>query len=346
MNRRTSIVNISGDHEETLIQLAKHLGASKFRRKIFNAIYGRGTRPRSKKQVMEAAGISAGGTNPQQAQNELNYLSAHHLIVKLENDGSVKDGSRILYGKDDTVRAHRKKIVKFADNPEVASQIPTKRRPVVHGITSVRRVSRQALSKRKQLAVLYLTANPDENSPLRIDAEIKAVQEAIRRSNFRDHITINYRPAADLQSLLNGLNDHRPKIVHFSGHGHSGGITTDAGDSSQAELSEVSFRLLAQALAATDNPPEIIVLNSCESSGAISDLIPPAKVVITMRETITDIAASAFAVQFYAAIASGQSVKASFDQGKLAVEIASITEFDTPELAYSPDVNPGSMVLT
>ena len=51
MNQRTSTVNISGDYEETILQLAKHLGKSKIRRQIFNAIYGRGTLPKSKKQI-------------------------------------------------------------------------------------------------------------------------------------------------------------------------------------------------------------------------------------------------------------------------------------------------------
>jgi hypothetical protein len=44
---------------------------SKIRRKVFNAVYGRGTRARSKRQLMEAAKIRADGTNGQQVQNEL-----------------------------------------------------------------------------------------------------------------------------------------------------------------------------------------------------------------------------------------------------------------------------------
>lgn len=104
MNARTSIVNISGDHEETVLQLAKHLGTNEIRRSIFSAIYGRGTRPRSKKQLMEAAKITDKGTKSQQVQNALDHLFKHHLVVKTENKGSVIDGSRYLYGKDETVR--------------------------------------------------------------------------------------------------------------------------------------------------------------------------------------------------------------------------------------------------
>src|SRR5690348_874977 len=112
MAERASIVNISGDHEETLTQLAKHLGRNKLRRKVFNAIYGRGANPRSKPQIMDAAKIPT--RDAQQVQNALDHLSKHHLIVRMDNDGSVKDKSRYLYHKDQSVRANRPMIIKFA----------------------------------------------------------------------------------------------------------------------------------------------------------------------------------------------------------------------------------------
>jgi hypothetical protein len=65
-----------------------------------------------------------------------------------------------------------------------------------------------------------------------------------------------------------------------------------------------------------------------------------------MRDSVSDIAATAFAVKFYAAIASGQSVKAAFAQGKLAVEVASIGEVDTPEMLVASGVDAKKLVLT
>lgn len=346
MTLRTSIVNISGDHEETVLQLAKHLGKSKLRRTIFDAVYGRGTLPKSKKQIMAAAGITPEGTISQQVQNELDNLAKHHLIVKLENSGQVKDGSRFLYQKDPTVRAIRSSIERFADNNKAADSIPTKRRPAIRGAASVRNVSKDVLKKRSHLNVLYLTANADINSPLRIDAEVRKVQEAVRGSRFRDNITIQYKPAADLNSLIDGLNDYRPQIVHFSGHGNAAGVATDTGRVSKSSGKFLTFEQLAKALAATDHPPEVVILNACESSAAKTALIPPAKILIGMRTAVGDVPAAAFAIRFYAAIASGQSVKASFEQGKIAVEAASIGEMDTPELICGRNVNPATKVLT
>jgi hypothetical protein len=133
------------------------------------------------------------------------------LIVRIENEGSVKDGSRYLYQKDATVRANRERIVRLADDRKAAEKIATKRRPIMQGTDIVRRITRQELKKRKHLTVLYLVANPDPENPLRVDVEIRRVQESIRGSAYRDNIAIEYRPVADLNSLIDGLNDHRPQ---------------------------------------------------------------------------------------------------------------------------------------
>jgi len=344
MAERTSVLDLSGNNEETILQWAKDLGTSKIRRRLFNTVYGRGEKGRSKKQIMWAAKIDP--RDAQQAQNELDHLASTHLIVRADNDGSVKDGSRYLYRKDPSVRKNRERIIRFADNRKAAAKVPTKRRPLVRGLPSIRTITRQALRKKKRLNVLYLTANPDAAHSLRVDAEVRQVQNAVRGSPYRDNISLEYRPAADLDSLIEGLNDHRPRIVHFSGHGYDGGIAVDSAKVGKRPVKTVSFELLAKALSATDDPPEIIVLNSCKSAGARKAFLPPAKIIIVMRDSVSDLAATAFAAKFYAAIAAGQSVKAAFAQGKIAVEMVSLNEADTPDLLVAPGIDPAKVVLT
>ncbi len=132
MVERTAIIDLSGGHEETVLQLAKHLRRNQLRRKIYNTIYGRGSRPRSKLQIMRAARIP--DRHSQQAQNQLDHLAKHHLILRVENDGSVRDGSRNLYRKEPNIRAIREEFVKYADNPKLAKSVPTKRRPFSGGL--------------------------------------------------------------------------------------------------------------------------------------------------------------------------------------------------------------------
>jgi hypothetical protein len=344
MTERTSVFDLSGNNEETILQWAKDLGTSKIRRRLFNTVYGRGNKPRSKKQIMQAANIEL--RDAQQAQNELDHLASTHLIVRMDNDGSVKDGSHYLYRKDSSVRKNRKRIIRFADNRNAAAKVATKRRPLIRNVTSIKTITRKTLRKKQRLDVLYLTANPDSEHSLRVDAEVRQVQSAVRGSRYRDNISLEYRPAADLNSLIEGLNDHRPRIVHFSGHGYDGGIAVDSAKVRKRPVETVSFELLAKALSATDHPPEIIVLNACKSVGARKAFLPPAKIVIVMRDSISDLAATAFAAKFYAAVAAGQSVKMAFAQGKVAIEMVSLNEADSPELLVATGIDPAKIVLT
>jgi CHAT domain len=163
--------------------------------------------------------------------------------------------------------------------------------------------------------VLYLTANPDEQSSLRVDAEVRQVQEAVRGSKLRDNIELLYRPAADLNSIIDGLNDHEPGIVHFSGHGYSGGLAVDHAKVARPKGKILTFDILGKAFAAVDVPPRVVVLNACESAGAKKALLPSISAMIVMRDSVSDVAATAFATRFYAAIAAGQSLKSAFKQG-------------------------------
>jgi hypothetical protein len=42
---KQAVINPTGDHEDNIVRWAKNLGASKLRRTLFNAIYGRVSRP-------------------------------------------------------------------------------------------------------------------------------------------------------------------------------------------------------------------------------------------------------------------------------------------------------------
>ena len=126
MAGRTPVVDWSGNYEETCLQLAKHLGKSKIRRKLFDAIYGRVSKPRSRKQMVAATKLKS--SDGQQAQNELDHLAKYGLIKQIKNEGNVfvGDGSRWLYLKDENVRAHRAQILRYANNPEEAKNSANK----------------------------------------------------------------------------------------------------------------------------------------------------------------------------------------------------------------------------
>jgi CHAT domain-containing protein len=347
MKAKTSVVDWPGNYEENCVQLGKHLGTNRIRRKLFDAIYGRGSRPRTKKQLMDTVGLKA--NDAQQAQNQLDHLTRYGLVERNDNEGAAADGSHFVYSKEPNVRAHRKKIVQHADKPALRKKTPTKRNPMVRGVTVVLKrpaVTRSTVKTNKHLDVLYLMANPIPRHNLRVDAEVRNVTEEIRRSRFRDNITLHQSAAADLVAIIRGLNDHRPAIVHFSGHGNADGLATDNGGIKRAKVQFVTFVLLGKALAATDDPPKVVVLNACQSTAASGSLLGTAKAVIAMQHSISDVAAVAFATRFYGAIASGQSLQSAFKQGCVAVEAVSLGEAGTPKLITANGVDAKKLKLT
>lgn len=214
--------------------------------------------------------------------------------------------------------------------------------------------------KPEKLRVLYLTANPEATeteytSPdgvavkqsywLRTEAEVRQVKQALRGSKYRDLMDLEHKPAATFQDLLDGINDHRPHVVHFSGHGGGGSVLLENGSVEAPESTELRFDLLAEALAATDTPPTLLVLNACETLDGSDTILPAVPVVIAMSEPIGDIAATVFATQFYAAIASGQSVGAALRQAKVRMRGASLDDADLPQFLARDDQDVDSLVL-
>jgi hypothetical protein len=127
--------------------------------------------------------------------------------------------------------------------------------------------------------------------------------------------------------------------VHFSEHVSTGGLFFDGTDSDQTDGRDINFGLIAKALAATDTPPRVVVLNACDSYTGAEQILESVPVVIAMVDEISDLAGKLFPTKFYAAIASGQSLAAAFQQAQVAMEAAT-REGAMPELLPRDGVNP------
>jgi hypothetical protein len=211
----------------------------------------------------------------------------------------------------------------------------------------------------ERLRVLYLTANPEAveetvtdpdgtkhetGTYLRVDTEVRQVKQALRSAKYRDLIVIEHSPAATVGDLIDGLNDHRPHIVHFSGHASEWGLLMDNNEGTE-DGHNIAFDLVAKVLGATDDPPRLVVMNACESLAGAGDLLQTVPAVIGMSDEINDTDAVVFARSFYAAIASAQSVGAALAQAKVAMEAAALDGFELPELRARDDLDPFDLVL-
>lgn len=197
----------------------------------------------------------------------------------------------------------------------------------------------------EKLRVLYLTANPQRD--LRTEMEVRQVQQALRSAKYRELIDVQQRPAATFQDLLDGLNDVRPHIVHFSGHGGEGTLLFEHSDAEHGAEQSVGFELLVKALEATDHAPSLLVLNACDTLDDAAVILPAVPMVIAMSSAVLDTAAILFAQQFYAALASGQSVGSALKQARVKIDSALVEPgaSEPPSHVARDDVNLDKLVL-
>ena len=198
--------------------------------------------------------------------------------------------------------------------------------------------------KPERLRILLLGASSDGD--LRVGREQARIRLAVERALHRDLVELDGRPAATTSDLLDGITRFRPHVVHFSGH--SGNDLLEFEDDLDAQHIgvAVSAGAFGSAVAATDDPPILVVLNSCDSSAQLAGLVQGAvPFVIGMSDSISDGDAIAYAAQFYAAVANGQSILSAHMSGKAALELAGLPGADLPELVHAADVDPKSTIL-
>ncbi|UWF76683.1 MULTISPECIES: hypothetical protein [Microbacterium] len=198
--------------------------------------------------------------------------------------------------------------------------------------------------KPEKLRVLLLGASSEGD--LRVGREQKRIRAAVESALHRDLIELDVRPAATAADLLDGITKFRPHILHFSGHSNEDLIIFEYENDNPHRGHPVTARAFSRAIAATDEPPLLVLLNACRSAAQIDQLV--ADVVpfaIGMADSIADGDAINYATQFYASIANGQSVSSAHLAGQVALEMAGLDGAELPTLASAEDVDPTSTVL-
>ncbi|MEC4818046.1 MAG: CHAT domain-containing protein, partial [Scytonema sp. PMC 1069.18] len=177
--------------------------------------------------------------------------------------------------------------------------------------------------------ILILTANPATTSRLRLDEEVREIDEGLRRANNRQQFKLEQKWAVRTRDFYRAILDHKPMIIHFCGHGvgESGIVLND--ETGQPALVTADVLASQFALFATKGV-ECVVLNACysvEQAQAISQYVD---YVIGMSSAVGDKAAISFAVAFYDAIAAGEEVEFAYKLGRS--QLISFVEQQTPVL--------------
>ena len=176
---------------------------------------------------------------------------------------------------------------------------------------------------------------------LALDKECRAIRERIRASGSPLSLELRTEWAVRPDDLLQYLNEYRPHVVHFSGHGSSNEELILHGITDQPK--PVSMPALRALFSTLKDNIRLVVLNACYSRAQAEAIVEMIDCAVGMKRAIGDEAAIVFAASFYRALGFGRSVREAFDQGCAALLLEGIAEQDTPELLFKKDVNPSKV---
>jgi hypothetical protein len=196
-------------------------------------------------------------------------------------------------------------------------------------------------SKTGNLRLLLLAANPNDQGRLQLDEESREITHKIRAAAFRDRFQVIQRFAVRPDDLLQALNEDRPHIVHFSGHGNESGDIELVGVDGRSK--SVSPSALQQLFRVVGSQTRLVMLNTCYSSLQARAITESVDCAVGMSAAVTDEAARIFAAAFYRALGFGRSVKEAFEQGRAALMLEGIAEDQTPQLMTREGVDPAEI---
>ena len=167
--------------------------------------------------------------------------------------------------------------------------------------------------------ILILAANPQGTLHLRLDKEVRDIEDGLGRSHLGARFQIQQRWASRPRDVQRALLDVEPQIVHFCGHGQGqlGLVLED--ETGRVKL--VSTEALSKLFELFADRIECVLLNACYTEAQADAIVPHINYVIGMRQEIRDDWAIAFSVGFYKGLAEGQLIDIAFESGCRAIQL-------------------------
>jgi hypothetical protein len=213
-----------------------------------------------------------------------------------------------------------------------------KKTSIIAGLSRTLLANSEPAAQKRDYLVLLLSANPiGAASQLALDEEVRSIREALSRTKEVVTVKLIDRWAVRPGDILQYLNDHRVDVIHFSGHGSSRGMVFSDGYHGEVVLSTHARDSLFRTV---KSHVRLVILNYCNS---IADARIAARHIgyaIGMRKAISDDSAAVFSAALYRALATGKSVRAAFNEGRLAISLQGLTDHAVPVLLTKPKRRP------
>lgn len=183
--------------------------------------------------------------------------------------------------------------------------------------------------------ILILAANPKNTDRVRLDEEMREIQNGLQRAKQRDEFEIKTLLAPRPIDVRRALLDLKPTVVHFCGHGSGEDGLVFEDEAGLARF--VDSRTLTNFFSLFADVVECVLLNACYSDVQATAISERIKYVVGMNKAIGDRAAINFAVAFYDALGAGKTYEFAFDCAKNAIEWDGSPDNLTPVLKQRTD---------
>lgn len=178
--------------------------------------------------------------------------------------------------------------------------------------------------------ILIAAAAPSDEDRLRLDVEVRDIEEGLKLAKHRDLFRLEKIWATRVRDLRRAMQDHEPNILHFCGHGtgKNGIILED----NQGKAQLISSEALAGFFELFADTVECVVLNACLSEIQAKAIVLHIPYVIGMTDSISDKAAIEFAVAFYDSLAAGKDYEKAYKIACNAIAMVGISGHLIPQL--------------
>lgn len=166
------------------------------------------------------------------------------------------------------------------------------------------------------MRILFLAANPRQTESLDLEEELRSLEQELRGVKFRDSVILIPGHAVRPDDLILHVREHRPNIIHFSGHGSPSGIVLrdDTGNYQVVEGASLRRFLEGRGI-------DLVVFNACYSKTQADAIQGVVKSVVGTTDSVSDEAARRFTVAFYRSLGNGLPVREAFRDGGDAVAL-------------------------
>jgi hypothetical protein len=196
-------------------------------------------------------------------------------------------------------------------------------------------------SEKKKDTILFLASSPTDFARLQWEKEFVNISQRLQSTDNNFNL-VSYR-AVDVGLLQDSLLEHKPRIVHFSGHGQNANTENLAGgiflkdENNQAKLVKAEALAKLFKLMRRKFDLNIVVLNSCHSEDQAKALQAEVPYVIGMNAAVKDSVAIQFAEGLYRGLTNHpDDVPYAFELAVVDLELQGMDQAHLPVLLQKP----------